>query len=366
MGRVLLTGASGAIGAEVAALLAGGGERVLALLHRERRIVRNDGRVVPLGAAGGVEAVAGDVSQPRFGLAPEAWERLREGLDAIVHAAAVTDFGRPEQLYRSANVDGTRTVLDLASGSARPIPLVHVSTAYVCGERQGVVREDELATGQSFANGYERSKHDAELLVRAAAARGLPVTIARPSIVVGSSRSGVTRDFKGMYTFVKLLVEGRLSLVPANYDALVDFVAIDYVAEAIADLARRAGETAGATVHLVGATPLTLREIGDVLAEYPSFAIPRFVPPQSFDVAQLEPLERRYHRRVGHLFTPYLARHVVFATDQARQVVRVRQGASGKPLLRRLIDHALRTGYVGAPTPSIGAVLAGLPQPAPS
>lgn len=365
MGRVLLTGASGAIGAEVAALLAAGGDRVLALLHRERRVVRNDGRVMALGPASGVEAVAGDISQPCFGLAPQAWDELRDGIDAIVHAAAVTDFGRPEQLYRSVNVDGTRTVLDLASG-ARSIPLVHVSTAYVCGERQGVVREDELSTGQSFANGYERSKHDAELLVREAAARGLAVTIARPSIVVGSSRSGVTRDFKGMYTFVKLLVEGRLSLVPANYDALVDFVAIDYVAEAIADVARRARETAGSTLHLVGATPLTLREIGDVLAEYPSFAIPRFVPPQSFDEAQLEPLERRYHRRVGHLFTPYLARHVVFATDQARRAVRVRQGASGKPLLRRLIDHALRCGYVGAPTPSIGAVLAALPQSAPA
>jgi len=368
MGRVLITGASGAIGAEVAALLAASGERVVALLHRERRIVRNDGRALPLDGTGGssVETLGGDVTQPRFGLPAADWERLRERLDAIVHSAAITDFGRPEELYRAVNVEGTRNVLELAAGGARAIPLVHVSTAYVCGERHGVVREDELAVGQSFANAYERSKHDAELLVRAAAARGLPVTIARPSIVVGAARSGVTRDFKGMYLFVKLLVEERLSLVPASYDALVDFVPIDYVAEAIAELARRPRETAGSTLHLVGATPLTLREIGDVFAEYPSFLIPRFVPPQSFDPAQLESLERRYHARVGHLFAPYLARHVVFSAEQARRVVRARQAASGKPLLRRLIDYALRSGYVGAPTPPVADVLASLAQPLPA
>ena len=103
-----------------------------------------------------------------------------------------------------------------------------------------------------------------------------------------------------------------------------------------------------------------------MFAEYPSFLIPRFVPPQSFDPAQLESLERRYHARVGHLFAPYLARHVVFSAEQARRVVRARQAASGKPLLRRLIDYALRSGYVGAPTPPVADVLASLAQPLPA
>jgi len=361
MGRVLITGASGAIGAEVAALLAGGGDDVIALVHRERRIVRNDGRVVK----DGIEPLHGDVTQLRLGLAPDAWNRLRDELDLIVHSAAITDFGRPEQVYRAVNVEGTRNVLALASGGARAIPLLHVSTAYVCGERHGLVGEDELSVGQAFANAYERSKHDAELLVRAAAAQGLPVAIARPSIVVGAARSGVTRELKGFYLFVKLLVQGRLSVVPANYDALVDFVPVDYVAAAIADMARRFDAAAGRTLQLVGATPLTLREIGDVLAEYPSFVIPRFVPPQSFDEQALSSLERRYHARVAHLFTPYLARHVVFASEQAQQFTRARQAASGKLLLRRLIDYAMRTGFVGTPPPPVDTVLAGLaPQPA--
>jgi nucleoside-diphosphate-sugar epimerase len=277
----------------------------------------------------------------------------------------VTEFGRPEEVYRAVNVEGTRNVIELAAGGPRPIPVVHVSTAYVCGDRHGVVLEDELSTGQSFANAYERSKHDAELLVRAAMDRGLPAAIVRPSIVVGSGRSGVTREFTNVYVLVKVLVEGRLSVVPANYDAVLDIVPVDYVAGAIADVTRRVEEAAGRTFHLVGRRPLTLREIGDVFAEYPSFVIPRFVPPQSFDDTRLSPLERRYHARVGRLFQPYLTRHVLFSAEQARRFTHARQVCSGKPLLRRLIDYALRSGYLGTPAPPIGDVLASLAaQPA--
>jgi thioester reductase-like protein len=359
MGHVLLTGASGVIGAEVAALLAEGGDRVLALLHREQRLVRNDGRALPHGQRTGIEVLHGDVARPRLGLARKDWERLRS-VDCIVHSAAVTEFGRPEPTYRAVNVDGVRNVLELARSGPRPIPLVHVSTAYVCGDRHGLVREDELSAGQAFANAYERSKHDGELLVRAAMADGLPAAIVRPSIVVGSARSGVTRDFKNIYVLVKVLVEGRLTVVPASYDALLDFVPVDHVARVVADVARRVDEAAGSTLHLVGEAPLTLREIGDVFAEYPSFLVPRFVPPQSFDPERLSSLERRYHRHVVRLFAPYLTRHVVFDTARVRAFTTARQASSGKALLRRLIDYGLRAGYVGTPAPPIAQVLAAL------
>jgi thioester reductase-like protein len=365
MGCVLLTGASGAIGADVAALLASSGDRVFALLHRERRVVRTDGRAIALGRDTGVIPFVGDVSQPRFGLVQEEWERLRSSVDVIVHSAAVTEFDRAEELYRAVNVEGTRNVLELANAGPRPIPLVHVSTAYVCGDRHGVVREDELSAGQSFANAYERSKHDAELLVRASMRGGLPAAIVRPSIVVGSARSGVTREFTNVYVLLKVLAEGRLTIVPASYDAVLDMVPIDYVAEAIADVTRRVGEAAGSTFHLVSRRPLTLREIGDVLAEYPSFVIPRFVPPPSFDETRLSSLERRYHAHVGRLFEPYLTRHVLFSAEQACRFTHARQACSGKALLRRLIDHALRAGYLGSAVPPISEVLASLgAQPA--
>ncbi len=72
--RVLMTGASGLIGGELAGLLAARGHAVTALTHRAAAIRRNDGSAVPSlpwaeGARQGIVALlAGDVRAPSLGL----------------------------------------------------------------------------------------------------------------------------------------------------------------------------------------------------------------------------------------------------------------------------------------------------------
>src|SRR6266496_1323586 len=70
--------------------------------------------------------------------------------------------------------------------------LTSVSTAYVAGDRTGVVYEHELSLGQGFKNHYESTKFQAELWVRELMDR-VPTTIYRPAIVVGDSRTGETQ-----------------------------------------------------------------------------------------------------------------------------------------------------------------------------
>ena len=79
----------------------------------------------------------------------------------------------------------------------------HVSTAYVCGLRSDRCREAELDVGQIFGNDYERSKLEAETMVRQAAYLDRP-TIFRPAIIVGDSESGYTSTFHGFYALLKL------------------------------------------------------------------------------------------------------------------------------------------------------------------
>ena len=80
--------------------------------------------------------------------------------------------------------------------------LLHVSTAYVCGRRDGPIAEEDPLPETGFANGYEASKAAGERLVRAS---GLTWATARPSIVVGASDTGAIRQFDTTYAAFKLI-----------------------------------------------------------------------------------------------------------------------------------------------------------------
>ncbi len=359
--NVLVTGASGLVGAEVVARLARAGYAVIALVHRASDLVRNNRRrisTVPAGdlAAGRVACVAGDVSRPGLGLSADVWERLRDRTHLIVHGAAITSFGRRAELYQQVNVDGTAHVLQLAqAGRYGPIPLIHISTAYVCGTRDGCVREDELDMGQGFGNDYERSKLRAESMVRQEMAAGLPAAIVRPSIVVGTERSGLIREFRNIYAVIKVYTRGLVRTTPGYYDAMLDLVPIDYVANLIAEVAERHDEAAGRTFHAIGATPLTLRELSDVLAEYPAFQVPRFVPPETWQRDRLSHTEREHYDRTISLYQSYALRRAYF-TDQAASEFASRRPTTQAPThLRRLLNHCLRAGYLGTPVPRTGS-----------
>ncbi|MFD5818938.1 SDR family oxidoreductase [Streptomyces sp. NPDC127038] len=341
---VLLTGASGFVGAEVAARLTAAGHRVLAVLHRNGDLVRNNGRKLTA-APGTLTRITGDITRPGLGLDADG-RRLAAGADRIVHCAAVTDFGLAPGRYERVNVLGTRHVLGVAL--ADRTPLVHVSTAYVCGERDGIAYEDELDLGQRPGNDYEKSKLAAETLVRKAAADGLPVAVVRPSIVTGAARTGRVRDLKTIYPVLRVLTRGLVRTVPGHPDAVLDLVPVDRVADLVAEAATRFHDAEGRTLHAVG-HQLTLRDMSDVLAEYPSLHVPRFVPPSAFSAQGLPGRERPYYDRVVSLYAPYFRRRVRFAAPHAEAFGHRPPTTGARSYLRRLLDHCLATGYLGPP-----------------
>ncbi|MFI0961046.1 SDR family oxidoreductase [Streptomyces sp. NPDC021080] len=341
---VLVTGASGFVGAEVTARLTAAGHTVLAVLHRNGDLVRNNGRKLTAGP-GTLTRITGDITRPGLGLSG-ADRRLAAGADRIVHCAAVTDFGLPPGRYERLNVEGTRHVLGAAL--ACRTPLVHVSTAYVCGEREGTAYEDELDLGQRPGNDYEKSKLAAETLVRKAAADGLPVTVVRPSIVTGATRTGRVRDLKTIYPVLRVLTRGLVRTVPGHQDAVLDLVPVDRVADLVTEAAVRFQDAEGRTLHAVGHR-LTLRDMSDVLAEYPSFHVPRFIPPSAFSARALPGRERPYYDRVVSLYAPYFRRRVRFDATRAEAFGHRPPTTGAHSYLRRLLDHCLATGYLGPP-----------------
>ncbi|APA99331.1 Long-chain-fatty-acid--CoA ligase [Nocardia seriolae] len=348
---VLLTGASGLVGAEVAARLGDAGRAVTAVLHSNSEIRRNDG--TPYAPE---HRVNGNIRRPGFGLDPAVSAELADRVGMIVHCAATTAFDAPPETYDALNVGGARNAVELAL--AWDVPLVHVSTAYVCGMRHGVIGEDELDAGQGFGNGYEQSKLRVEQLVRAAGERGLRWAIVRPGIVTGAVADGVIREYKNLYTVVKLMVEGKLRTLPGRYDATLALAPVDHVAEVIAAAVTGFDGVAGATLHAVGRDTLSLREVSDVLAEYPSFEVATFVPESSFRADDLDSIEREYYLRIGALYTSYFQRRLSFDTSTADRLLDRLPPRTGKDYLRVLLDHCLESGYLGAPLPSIEEMLA--------
>jgi thioester reductase-like protein len=87
-----------------------------------------------------VEVVEGDISQPDLGLTPEASEALRKNLDLIINSSGLTDFNPDLREALSANVDAPINVLEFVRASDHA-GLVHLSTCYVAGTRDGRVSE---------------------------------------------------------------------------------------------------------------------------------------------------------------------------------------------------------------------------------
>ena len=92
-----------------------------------------------------VQVVEGDLDQPLCGIPPEMVESLKGKVDIVVNLAGVVDFDPPVNESIEPNVYGTQHLIDLVQQlEAR---LVHVSTAYVAGKKNGRISEDTPIEG---------------------------------------------------------------------------------------------------------------------------------------------------------------------------------------------------------------------------
>ena len=336
--RVVLTGATGFLGQQILRLLLDlRPEARLVLLVRETEDKSAGQRIDALlerccgpeardSARRRIEVVAADTGIQRCGLSQRDWTAVADGATRVIHTAAAVRFDAAPEEARRANVGGVRNVLELGEEARRRGSLrgfTHVSTAFVAGRRAGIVREDELDVGQRFRNTYERSKCEAETLVRAHAP-DLPVLILRPSIVVGHSRTGVTTSFHTMYWPLRAYVQKRWRLVPGRPQTPIDMVPVDFVAEAAVHLAW-SGQAVGRTLHLCAGPDrsATVGEIANAAARFFRLPPPRFFNPVLF-MALVRPLleltvwgPRRHILKKGWFYRPYLDMQLEFDTTQA-------------------------------------------------
>jgi long-chain acyl-CoA synthetase len=351
-GVILLTGATGFLGAQVARrLVERTDHQVVALVRAPdakaatRRLVRAwwDWPELAAGITGGrVMAVAGDVRAPGLGLDPADWRALTRRVTHIVHAAADLRVAAPLGELNRTNVDGVAHLLELAAAAHRDhglTRLTHVSTAYVAGLRPDEVPEDALTGRYGFANGYERSKYEGERLVRAASS-ALPVTVVRPAMIVGDARTGAVRTFNTVYAPLRRYLTGRQRLVPVRPGLRVNIVPVDWVADAIVRLTFDPAAE-GRTVHLTApfeSLPTAVQLIGATrrwAAEHLDLRLPRPL---------VVPLTGALPGELGPL-VPYLAERRRFRRDHADRLLGP-YAPDWRAYLPRLLAYATAHGFL--------------------
>jgi len=278
-GATLVTGYPGFIGKRLVEHLAQEGKgRIYALV--QPRLLDEARSVASRVKGAAVEVLAGDVTDLHLGLSGEEVERVAGSVTRIFHLAALNQLTVSREVAWRTNVDGTRNVLELARECRKLERLVHFSTCHVAGAREGVIAEDELDRGQDFRNAWEETKFHAEKAV-VRAADTLPVTIVRPSTVVGDSRTGEIDRFEGPYTLGILLVASPLVVplpLPGNGIAPLNVVPVDFVVRAAVRLGSDP-RAKGRTFHLVDPNPMSVARVYELIAERANRRLPKLTFP---------------------------------------------------------------------------------------
>ncbi len=299
------------------------------MVRRNPEVRSNDGVLVE-----GIETVSGDVTLPMMGLDPTPH-------DVVIHCAASLEFDAPEEELRAINVEGTKNAL--AYARAAGAAFVHVSTAYVCGQGSGLVPEGPVPEATQFTNRYEASKAAAEAAV---AASGLPFAIARPSIVLGHSETGVIRDFPSLCNVFRLMARGKVTQFPCMPGSTLNLVPIDHVAEGIARIAARMEKAHGGYFHLVAANALPAAELARGVARVAHFPDPQVVAPQDYDPTRLPPAEQMLAGRIIGTFGAYFTRDPQFDDARFRALTGLECNPTDDAWLDRLIAYGIEAGYL--------------------
>jgi thioester reductase-like protein len=271
-----------------------------------------------------IQVLTGDLTEEGFGFSPSQYRHVVKDTDSILHVAASLNR-KSERACLNINLRGTLEAIKLAQAASADHGLrrfSHISTVAVAGIRQDEVIQEEHAIdwSRSDYDPYARTKKFCEHLIRELLPE-IPLTIFRPSIVLGDSRRAETTQFDMVQAFAFL---AGLPLLPLRAGDRLDIVNVDFVAEAVATLHQK--ESPGFdTYHLSsGRTSPTCQDITNALSAVRNRRRPTYVPSLIRPVnAAVGWLARRRSTPVGHLarlmqvFLPYLHWNTVFDNSRA-------------------------------------------------
>jgi len=229
---VLITGADGYVGRLLARRLLDSTDHQLLLLVRaadwDEFEHKRDALAAQLGAYGRRLLInACDLACPDglVGVDPTA-------IRTIIHAAAVTRFDTQRDLAFKVNVGGTEALLRFAERCSSLQSFELLSTLYSSGLRAGIIEEVPHDCETGFANFYEWSKHEAEMLLLKRY-NHLPWRIHRLATVIADDDSGLVIQRNAFHHSLRAYHRGLLSLAPGLPQTPLYFITGSFAVDAM-------------------------------------------------------------------------------------------------------------------------------------
>ncbi|MCC6217853.1 MAG: SDR family oxidoreductase [Polyangiaceae bacterium] len=264
----------------------------------------------------------GDAAAIDLGLSGGEYRALAGEIDCIHHAAQVTYPGVSRDMAEQVNVGAMREVIELGRASAGLRRLVVHSSATVSGDREGLVLEEELAAGQHFRTPVEETLARAERMARRAMAE-LPITVIRPTQIVGDSHTGEVDRFDGPYLLILLIVSSPEEipvLLPTRGDFPINLVPIDHVVR-VADVIARSDAAVGRTFHVADPRPLSARRVFELVAEAGGRRLPQSFLPAGLTRALLNAPGLRAVAKSPRAFLELMATPVTWDARGTRELL---------------------------------------------
>ncbi|XP_047972316.1 fatty acyl-CoA reductase 3-like isoform X2 [Salvia hispanica] len=205
----------------------------------------------------------GDITCDSFGLDSNTLENLFGQVNVVINLAATTNFDERYDTALRINTIGAANVLKFAAKCTQLVVFLHVSTAYVCGEREGLILETQLKLGDSL-NGMHGLNIETE--------KEIIHNKLQQLYNDGASEKQITMEMKDLGierhidSFVVGYGKGKMSCFPGDPQTITDLIPSDMVVNAmIASMAAPAGEAA-LTIYHVGSSmsnPVTYQRLQD-------------------------------------------------------------------------------------------------------
>ncbi len=334
--RILLTGATGALGSELLLRLLAEGHEMICItrpLKKKSAYERIKDLVCDSSLLERTTVLEGDICKPLCGLSQDTIKSL--GLiDCVVHSAASVEFDEIKSVETwNTNLHGTDNFLNLLS-QLKICSLHHVSTAYISGGLN-VFSEEDIDIGQSPRNPYEGSKLAGEKLVRRwSEEKGIPISIHRPSIIVGHSRTGVTRTFDGYYGFfhpmwglkrrqIKDMWEVGIFIKCSN-ESTINLIPSDWLINTMSPII--SGENYERTYNLVHPEPPKVKWVIETSLDILGIKALMGVgsrpntPLDTSSIKRAEKIQKMIDRGLGR-YHPYVTRETNFLSENAKTVL---------------------------------------------